>query len=269
VARLSHTRRGTFVDLGPALAQRAQILSAQLDREILAALNELGEQVAIVFAGQVMKAGRPSLFRLVNRVLAALNLRQWIEQRLMPILRNHAVRVMMDTRRMIETEIGLEFGLAEEDVQRIADSAGEHLGLRDIEPQVRESILHVVQEAVAAGENPVKTSQRIRALVPAGRFVRAGARYRALLIAQTETANLQRATALALYESNPNVTHVRLRDGIYGPPRSDSECIARNGQIVPIEDAAAVHPFHPRCTLGFEPVVSGVALQGSAELIQA
>jgi hypothetical protein len=101
--------------------------------------------------------------------------------------------------------------------------------------------------------------------VPAGRFVHAGPRYRSQLIARDQTARLQRQATLALYESNPRITHVRLRDGIYGPPRSDSECVARNGQIVPIDQAGSVHAEHPLCTLGYEPIVTGLARRPAPE----
>ena len=138
--------------------------------------------------------------------------------------------------------------------------------MSDIETQVRQSIQQTIQEGFDRGENPITTARKIRENVPAGRFVNAGSMYRSQLIARNETANLQREATLAAYRSNPNIVAVRLQDGIYGPPRSDGACISRDGDEVPVAEAGSVHPFHPMCTLGFEPVVRGsLPQQGPAE----
>ena len=231
------------------------MLSGQLDQEVEAALGELAEQAATAYASIAEKASGGYLHRLVGRVMRALDIQGWIHERLLPILRNHAGRVVGDARRTLQTEIGLEMNVAEEDVQAIAEQAGQHLGMRDIEPQVRTAILNAVRQGLAAGDGPTKTAQRIRSLVPAGRFVHAGSGYRARLIALEETRQALRVSQAALYKSNPNITHVELRDGIYGPPRSDETCIARDGQIVPIQDVDQIHPEHIACTLSLNPVV--------------
>jgi hypothetical protein len=233
------------------------VLSAQLEREMQTALAELGDHAAIAYQQFVHKANMPNIRKIVSRVLQALNIRQWLEQHLIPILRNHAGRVMLDTQRALVTEIGLEMGIGEQQANMIAAKAGVRLSLADIDEQVRKSIVKAIEDGFAAGENPLVTGRRIREQVPAGRFVHAGARYRANLIARNETAELQRAATLALYQSNPNVTAVRLQDGIYGPPRSDAQCMARNDEVVPIEAADGVAPYHPNCTLGFSPVIRG------------
>jgi hypothetical protein len=250
---------GTAIDIGPHLRRRAQVLSAQLEQELNAVLTELGEQAAAAYQATAQKASLSDLHRLVGRVLAHLNLRQWIQTRLMPILRNHAARTSADTERTIEAEIGIEVHIGEQEAQRLALQAGQDLQLPDIEKGVRLAILQAIRDGLTAGENPVATARRIRSMVPAGRFVHAGSRYRAQLIARNETANAQRASTLALYESNPHVVAVKLQDGVYGPPRSDSTCMARNGDEVPISEARSTHPLHPLCTLGFIPVVSAQA----------
>lgn len=259
VAKAERTRvpEGTTINVQPALSVRARVLSDQLDQEIQAALGELAEHAATAYQTVVVKAGSGYLGRLVARVMRSLNLQAWIQDRLLPILRNHAGRVAADTQRTLQTEIGLEMHVAEDAMQNISDSAGEHLGMRDIEPQVRASIMEAIRQGLAAGDAPSKTAQRIRDRVPAGRFLHAGSRYRAQLISREETSRAQREATLASYESNPHITHVELRDGIYGPPRSDGPCIARDGQIVPIGEARSVHPYHILCTLGYGPVVSG------------
>ena len=258
VSKAERTRvpEGTTINVQPALSVRARVLSDQLDQEIQAALGELAEHAATAYQTVVVKAGSGYLARLVARVMRSLNLQAWIQDRLLPILRNHAGRVAADTQRTLQAEVGLEMGVAEDAMQNISDSAGQHLGMRDIEPQVRASIMEAIRQGLAAGDSPTKTAQRIRDRVPAGRFVHAGSRYRAQLISREETANAMRAAMLASYRSNPHITHLELRDGIYGPPRSDAQCMARDGEVVPISDPPA--PYHPLCTLSFSPVVSGV-----------
>jgi hypothetical protein len=257
-ASRTDTPQGTILNVQTALSRRHAILSAQLEQEINAALSVLGEQAGSAYRGIAHKSsGGGMLNRLVGRVMRSLNLPQWIDQHLKPLLANHAGRVTADTQRTLQAEIGLEFQVADQDAQRIASTAGNGLGMRDIEPQVRAQILDAIQSGLAAGENPLKTANRIRAQVPAGRFVHAGARYRSRLIARDQTASMQRQAAVAAYQSNPHITGVELVDGVYGPPRSDQDCMDRDGETLPIDQASDAQPLHPLCTLGINPIVGG------------
>lgn len=249
-------RKAELGDVGQAFKERAEVLAHQLEREIDAALDRLGDDAASAYLSAVRKAKGPNVRRMVQYVMTNLNLGAWVRNTILPIIRNHAARTTADTQRMVQSEINLEVGVADKDANRIMLQAGSHLDMPDLEPQVRDAIQRVIEQGLANGENPNATAKRIRDLVPAGRFVNAGSAYRSRLIARNETANAQRAAALASYRSNPRIGSVELRDGIYGPPRSDSECMARDGDVVPIEDAEAVHPLHPLCTLSFLPVVS-------------
>ncbi|MHB1950177.1 MAG: phage portal protein family protein [Acidiferrobacteraceae bacterium] len=253
-----HPKAGRTIEVGDMLSRHADQLAAQLDSEIAGALDDLGRRAGVAYETSAIKAApsRAMLRRIVDRVLRSLNLPAWIDGTLRPILRNHAARVMGDTQQMLRAEIELEVGIGDRDAERIEASAGEHLGMRDIEPQVRQAIMTAIRQGLDAGESPSLTAQKIRSMVPAGRFVHAGSKHRARLIARDQTLRLQRGSALAAYRSNPRITHVELRDGIFGPPRSDAHCIARDGQVVPVDEADAVHPYHPQCTLGFLPVVS-------------
>lgn len=256
-AERERSDEGTVVSVAPHLRHRAQVLSAQLEREMQAALSELGDHAAHAYQTFVHKAEMPNIRKIVSRVLEALNIRQWLDARLLPILRNHAARTMVDTQRTLQTEIALEMSIGDEQARQIVAQAGVHLRMADIDEQVRETIAKAIEDGFAAGENPTVTGRRIRDQVPAGRFVHAGSKHRANLIARDQTAQLQRSAAVALYQSNPNIVAVRARDGIYGPPRSDAQCMARDGEIVPIDQADSLVPFHPLCTLGVEPVVRG------------
>lgn len=132
-------------------------------------------------------------------------------------------------------------------------SGSRKLTARDIEPQVRATILKAVEEGLAAGDSPQTTADRIRKSVPAGRFTKAGAGYRSQLIARDQTGTMMQEASLAAYKSNPRVVGVRARDGIFGPPRSDQFCIGRDGETYPLSEAPS--SAHPMCTLGLEPVV--------------
>jgi hypothetical protein len=243
-------------DLTDDLRDRARILSTQLAGEMDNALAHLGREAGQAYLNHAEKSmSRRDVARVAARVLRRLNIRDWVKNRIEPLLHNHAGRVVTDTQRVIRQELGQEVQIADKDALAIAAKAGSHLNVSDIEPQVREAIMRAIEEGFAAGENPTRTAERIAQSVPPGRFVKAGRKYRSELIARNETAELQRAATLAAYRSMPNVTAVKLRDGIYGPPRSDAECIERDGEIVPIDEVDRVQPFHINCTLGFAPVV--------------
>lgn len=265
-AQRTETPFGTAVHVGPHLQHRAKALSGQLDREIQGALSELASRAADAYLQTVQKATRPNIRRIVQRALAAINIQAWIQNRLRPILHNHAARVVTDTNRVLNAEVKLEVHIADQEAAQIAAQAGVHLQMADIEAQVRDSITAAIQQGFDRGENPITTARKIREDVPAGRFVHAGSRYRSQLIARNETGTLQRLAAIAAYKSNPNIVAVRLTDGIYGPPRSDATCIARDGEILPISEADGALPLHPLCTIGVEPVVrSTLPPQGPAE----
>lgn len=245
-----------IVPVGPALAERRAILARQLEGEILGALKLLGEQAATSYLREPLaKSDQRKRQALANRVLRGLKLSAWVKTHLQGLLRNHAARTAGDTQRLLQAEVGIETRIGTRDMQRIEARAGRNLRASDIEPAVRDAIMRAIEEGFAAGDNATKTAQRIRSNVPAGVFTKAGPQYRARLIAQTETSEIQNGAVRAAYAANPHITAVRVRDGVFGPPRSDSTCIARDGDIVPIEDVARVLPLHPLCTLSLDPIV--------------
>jgi 2'-5' RNA ligase len=252
-ARLAKAE-GRVLEVGPALAARAKVLAGSLDAEITGALQELGSRAASTYLSSLQKDERPSkreVRSLVAKVVRSLGIAGWVQQRLMPILRNHAGRVARDTERTLTNETGLDMTVADAEVKRIAGSR--RLTARDIEPQIRATILKAVEEGLAKGDNPQRTADRIRKNVPAGRFTKAGPGYRSQLIARDQTGTMMQEASLAAYKGNPRVTGVRARDGIFGPPRSDQFCIGRDGQTYPLSEAPS--KAHPLCTLGLEPVV--------------
>lgn len=86
---------------------------------------------------------------------------------------------------------------------------------------MRSCVAEAIREGLEAGESPVQVAERIRQSVPRGRFRLAGQRWRAGLIARTETASLQRQAALDSYRATPSLTHVQ----------------SEGGEIIPIDQA--------------------------------
>jgi 2'-5' RNA ligase len=260
VAKAQEADEDAVAHVTPALTARQPVLSMQLEHEVNRALGHLGEEAATAYLSIAQKAKVPGVSALVQRVMSHLGIAAWIADRLKPLLRNHAGRVAGDTQATLQHELDLEVKVGVAGVERMEEQAGRKLNVRDIEPQVRDAITRAIDEGLRAGDNPERTAQRIREMVPAGRFVHAGPAYRSRLIARQETLHLQRLASLAAYESSPRIESVRVRDGIFGEPRSDEECIDRSGETIPLDEATALAPeLHPQCTVSYDPVVSPVA----------
>jgi hypothetical protein len=220
---------GTAILIGPQLAAASTALAVQLEREIVMALGLLGIAAATAFllvaTPEKLKTAQGRR-ELLAATMGKLGLKAWFTKTLEPILGNAAARTAGDTRRLISRNLAQDVPMPHEAVRRMQRDAGAHLRLKpDLEPQVKDAIETVLNEAFAQGQNPDATARMIREMVPAGRFVHAGSKYRARLISRTETADLQRASLLAAYKAMPNVTAIMLSDGIYGPPRSDQFCV--------------------------------------------
>lgn len=255
VAATLATPAGTALLVGPLLGARAVVLATQLEREILSALGLMGGALATAYLAFAEKNPEAWLERkqLANRVLQAFDLRQWVSKHLEPLMRNQASRVASDTANVLGKATGERVNIDNALWQKIAREGMSELRKTDLEPQIRRALNKVLEDAFAAGENPEEAARRIRELVPAGRFVNAGSKYRAQLIAKDVTARMQRTVARVAYEDMSNVVALRLRDGIYGPPRSDAFCMERDGKVVGFDEIPDAD--HPQCTLGYEPVV--------------
>ena len=253
-SKLSKAVEGEVLEVGPALAARAKVLSGSLDREITAALQEMASRAAQVYFREMRKDERPSkreIRGLAHRIVRQLNIAQWVRERLTPLLARHGSRVAKDVGTTLTKETGMAMRVPEEDARQIVGSR--RLTARDIEPQVRKAIILAIEQGLAAGDNPARTAERIRKSVPAGRFTKAGPGYRSELISKEETVHAMRASTLAAYKANPSVSGLKLRDGIYGPPRSDAFCRDRDGEVVSIDDPPG--PAHVGCTLSYDAVV--------------
>lgn len=236
---------GEAIDVSEPLAVRGRVLASQLDREVAGRLQELGARAAAAYLGTVRDRTSPTSKRetraLVAQVVRSLGIAGWVQQRLQPLLVNHAGRVARDTERTLTDHTGLDLTIGDADVKGIQGSR--RLTARDIEPGVRLAILKAVEDGTQAGEEPTATADRIRRGVPAGRFAKAGSGYRSQLVAGHETSEMIRQASLAAYRSHPQITGLQTHGG------------DRDGETFPLSDPPPAP--HVGSMLSYNPVLEG------------
>jgi hypothetical protein len=240
------------VEVARALADRALVLAGQFDREITGALHELGARASSAYlatAPETLPNSKREIRSLAAATLRVVKVADWTRQRLAPLLENHRERVKRDTERTLTDQMGLDMTTGDS----LRKTEAMHMSARDIEPQVRASLVRSIEEGRDRRETPALVAARIRRAVPAGRFTRAGAPYRSRLISADQTNDMQRAACLNAYTASPHVTAIRVRHGMYGDGDSNSGCAERDGELMPVADAPKAD--HPQCSVGFEPVV--------------
>ena len=129
----------------------------------------------------------------------------------------------------------------------VLETGGKRMGLVRI--LNKDKLFTLIARARADGENPLTFAPRIAEAtgVPP---------WRARTIARTETKYAQNRSQIAAYEATGNVRRVELVDGQLGPPRSDEDCINRDGRIVSLDDARLLADAeHPNGTLTYSPIV--------------
>ena len=166
----------------------------------------------------------------------------------------HAHRVMEATVGSVRTKLGLAVNIPDHMARNIVARGGTHLLSMDIKGQTRKALFSALAESRAAGHHPSSAATRklIQQHVSAGRFVKAGPKARARMIARTETMYAQNESALATYESSDAIQQVEVVDDMMG--HGDADCSARAGTILSIAESRNVKD-HPNGTLRFLPVL--------------
>lgn len=160
--------------------------------------------------------------------------------------------IARSTYDIINSTMGLGVNLTAEEEYKIIALGGKRMGLIDLPQQTRDAIMQAISEGRANGEGAADIAKRIQDSVEAGPW--GSARTRSMVIARTETKYAQNAASLDCYDQAENVTGVMIFDGRLDT--SDEECMARDGDIVDIEEAQAMADSeHPNGTLSFAPVV--------------
>lgn len=240
--------------LGRMLTRDVKHLTGVLTADLRPALDELADTCATEYLARVdedgnTKALSDTLERLVNSILAAVNFTAWADKHLRTRLDRHYRRVGRRTVETLNDALDLDILLTEHSMNRLGQTGANRRHLIDLQTDTRRALQRAIRDGTDAGDNPITVARRIRDEIPAGRYVNAGAKYRATLIARTETITAQRIASLDAYEDSPVVTGARALDG-----DSDETCAARNGQEFTIE-AARREEEHPNGTLTWLPVV--------------
>ena len=255
-------------ELVSVLDRDREELEAVFSQELFDAFEDLGRRAEAAFretfdeSGElrlshdlailgIAKQDPEELTREVNAVLRALNISQWEQGVLIPAYDNHTLRTLNVTVGSINSTLGLEVNLPDPVQNRILREGGLRRGLTDFTEQSREALFRAIEEGREAGDGALRIARRIREQVPSGPYPNAGSRYRATVIAKTETANAQNASTRAAYEESDAVSQVLVMDGDL-----DEVCAAVAGRTYSFEDLQEIENLgHPNCTRRFLPVI--------------
>src|SRR3990172_823061 len=242
----------------------AQVLTLALSDELEQLFDGLRDHVdaALLMVPVVIaEAEDPRDWSFVAAVMAALGLGDWRFAFLAPVLRTHYFRVAETTQNAMRLHFTLEaaVGLPDPIARRIIAVGGKRAGLVDLEAQTRRALFDSLARARSEGLGPTDAARLIRQYVPAGRFTAmeaakegAGVRYRAEMIARTETLHAQRlSTGYAGQDAGFNrYLAFDNRTGF-----GDAECTARDGREYTYDEMVAeTEREHPQGTLGWAPV---------------
>lgn len=185
----------------------------------------------------------------IRRILDRIGIGRWMERDFKPTIAAQWGAIGKEA-----LDIMRSFGIAVPDQERIIGRVlmrgGRRAGLIDFTQSARKNMFRLISDAKLEGWGPDRVAREIERYVPAGRFIHAGPRYRAELIARTEMLHANRVASLEVYRANPEVRAVKAFDGDYDPI-----CAARNGKIFSFEDAEVeIASTHPNCVLAFGPV---------------
>ena len=248
------TRSRKAVGIKATAAQRNVILALQRDAlrleeaftsDLEPAFEELGRlaerayqeaQVLVRAGGNGLEEKQtPEDEALAERIIQGMALSQWSQDALIPAFNGHYLRTTEMTVGSINTVLNLGVNLPDPVAREIVAAGGRRAGLLDITGDTRRAIFRSLADGRAAGEGPPALARRIRSQVPSGRFTNAGPRYRAQLIARTETKYAQNVSSLQTYRQSDVVTGLLAFDAQLGD--TDAECEARNGTVFSFEDA--------------------------------
>jgi phage portal protein BeeE len=118
--------------------------------------------------------------------------------------------------------------------------------ITQINETTRQGVQQIIQQGVADGLGPAQIGDLIEDADLFGE-------YRSELIARTEAMLAYNDASLHTYREGYGIERVEAHDG-----DGDAECAARNGQVLPIDEALGVTD-HPNGTLDWVPVIGGTA----------
>lgn len=249
-----------------------QVLIKMLDRDAIVLRKALQTGLTKDFAGLGTKAAKafkeiiepedltkgrdPEGIKLADELVAhqvvlELKLNEWMEEHLTKQLGASAARVITKTLGTVQDSLNIEIELPDSATAKLIEEGGKRAGLVDIEKQTKAAIMRAIAKGREDKLDPNAIAKLIESEVPKGRFVNAGAAYRAEVIALTEVKYAQNKAAIAVYEASAHIKECIAFDGT-----GDEACAERNGQTYSFSDAEVVaEEEHPQGNLAFAPVV--------------
>jgi len=220
--------------------------------------NTIGQEVADAYLRvEGLKAEEEEIDALVGRVMNAVAVNARFRELATELTTAHYTRVAEIVFQITGEQLGISmaFNLDDPVGIRVLEEGGKRMGLVDITEDTRRALFRTFADARELGEGPYDVARRIRQNVPAGRFTKAGARYRSVLIARTETKYAQNFSSLEAAKATETVTHMLAFDAQLG--NSDPDCEERDGMQFTIREAEeAMRNEHPNGTLNFAPITN-------------
>lgn len=190
----------------------------------------------------------------VESILMAARLEEWAYEVIRPMYSLHWLKVAEKSVGTANTQLGIGVRLTDRLSGRLINAGGTRAGMLDLTSQARTALYRTIAIARDEQFGPMAIAREIQSQVPSGRFAHAGSRYRAKLIARSETLHASRVSTFQVYRSAEHVTSLIAYDALLGD--TDDECIERDGQEHTFEEAEfAMVTTHPQCTLNWGPNV--------------
>lgn len=242
--------------------QVLQRLEASFASRLRRAFDELGVTVASIANAhggltvtRVQESFTSDERRSVDEIVKAADLDRWGRRHLLPLYEEQWLIAGQRTVSVANAQLNAGIRLADNLGARIAAIGGKRLGLLDLRAEARSALYRTIATARQEQLGPVQIAKLIRDEVPAGRFVNAGSRYRAQLIARSETLTASRLSTFHVYREAETVRALLGHDNLTG--YNDPDCIERDGKEHSFEEAEeAMNETHPQCTLNWSPVIA-------------
>lgn len=230
-------------------------LSRSMEGPLLRAFAQWGREAEAAYRRHASpKAATPGDAEIARAIMSELHADLFTSQVLRPIYTRHYGLVAGETLDTFNRLMGMEVMLSDAAERKILRTGGTRAGLVDVRRATFNNIHRLIAEGRASGAGVGAVARAIREQVPAGRFTNAGPKYRAQLIARTETKYAQNVSSLQTYRIAPGITQVMAFDA-QGDGAADDECVDRDGQVFSFDDAdQELASEHPGGTLSFAPV---------------
>lgn len=245
-----------------ALERNAKTLRQAMTSDLRSDFDALGAKAAKAFSDVVKGSdletkGRDSVeLKLsdelnAHKVVLEIKIQQWAEETVKKRLEQNAVRVLGQTLDTVNSTLNLEIEVTKAQEARVIAEGGKRIGLIDVEAQTKDSIMRAIAKGREDKLDPNAIADLIKEEVPKGRYVKAGSKYRAELIARTEIKHAQNLSSITVYKASEHIKECIAFDG-----SSDEVCAARDGVNFSFGEAEAeLAAEHPNGNLSFAPVV--------------